>query len=29
MGREPTQDEIIGKVDVSKHLKKRSDEKGN
>lgn len=29
LGREPTQDEIIGKADIARHLKKRQqDEKG-
>jgi len=28
-GREPTQDEIIGKTDIAWHLKKRRNEKGD
>jgi len=29
LGREPTQDEIIGKTDIARHLKKRRNEKGD
>jgi len=28
LGHGPTQDEIIGKKDIARHLKKRRDEKG-
>ena len=29
LGREPTQNEIIGKTDIARHLKKRRNEKGD
>lgn len=29
LGREPTPDEIIGKTDIARHLKKRRNEKGD
>ena len=29
LDREPTQDEIVGKTDIARHLKKRRNEKGD